>query len=180
MGYIRFMKAVFLDRDGTMIVDPPDLRVDSVNEIELFPDTLEALKLLSTLDYSVFIISNQVGIGEGRYTYAEFEVIEAEMMRQLEPSGIEITDTYVCPHLPEDNCECRKPKPKMILDASREYDIDLANSYMIGDRQSDIMAGVNAGTKTILVKTGNEPVVSAEANYTADNLLAAIKYISIS
>ncbi|HEY5152905.1 MAG TPA: HAD-IIIA family hydrolase, partial [Candidatus Saccharimonadales bacterium] len=89
-----------------------------------------------------------------------------------------ILSTYVCPHRPEDNCECRKPKPLMILQAAKEFDIDLSASYMMGDRQSDIMTGVNAGTKTILVQTGNEPVVSPEATYAAANLRDAVRYIA--
>jgi histidinol-phosphate phosphatase family protein len=172
------MKAVFFDRDGTLIVDPPDLRVDSVGEIELLPDTLEALAKLSKLDFGVFLVSNQAGIAEGRITRDEFTAIENAFIKMIEPSGIKILKTYVCPHKPEDNCVCRKPKSFMLLQAAREFDIDLANSYMIGDRESDIMAGVNAGTKTILVQTGNEPVVSDEATYIAKDLLEAIQYIA--
>jgi D-glycero-D-manno-heptose 1,7-bisphosphate phosphatase len=172
------MKAVFFDRDGTLIVDPPDLRVDSVDEIELFPDTLRALSELAKLDYGVFLISNQAGIGEGRITRQEFETIENKVIELIKPSGINVLNTYVCPHVPSDNCVCRKPKPYMVLQAAEEFDIDLPQSYFIGDRESDIMAGVNAGTKTILVKTGNEPVVSKEATYTATDLLEAIEYIA--
>lgn len=171
------MKVVFLDRDGTVIVDPPDLRVDSIDEIELFADTIKALKYLADQDYSVIFISNQAGIGEGRFTQAEAEVIQNKVAEMLKPSGIKILKTYVCPHIPEDNCECKKPKPKMILDAAKEFDVDLASSYMVGDRQTDIMTGVNAGTKTILVKTGNSPVISEEATFIAENLLKAAKYI---
>jgi D-glycero-D-manno-heptose 1,7-bisphosphate phosphatase len=172
------MKAIFFDRDGTLIVDPPDLRVDSSAELELLPDTLEALAKLSKLDFGVFLISNQAGIGEGRITRDEFTAIEDTFIKMLEPSGIKILKTYVCPHRPEDNCVCRKPKPFMILQAAKEFDIDLAESYMIGDRESDIMAGVNAGTKTILVQTGNNPVETNQATYVAPDLRAAIQYLA--
>lgn len=172
------MKAVFLDRDGTLIVDPPDLRVDSVAKIHLFPDTLKALELLASLDFGVIEITNQAGIAEGRLDKAEFEEINAKVLEMLESSGVKILKTYMCPHAPEDNCVCRKPKPKLLLDAAKDFDIDLSNSYTIGDRESDIMAGVNAGTKTILVQTGNEPVTSKEANHTAPNLLEAVRYIA--
>jgi histidinol-phosphate phosphatase family protein len=172
------MKAVFLDRDGTLIVDPPDLRVDSIEEVELFPETLPALRTLAKLDYGVFLISNQAGIGEGRLTIEEFRIIEDVFIARIVPSGIRIVKTYVCPHLAEDNCQCRKPKPFMIEKAAREFDIDLANSYMIGDRQTDIMTGVNAGTKTILVQTGNEPVTSAEATVTVPTINEAVDYIA--
>lgn len=172
------MKAIFLDRDGTLIVDPPDERVDSIAELELLPDTLPALKKLSKLDYAIFIISNQAGIGEGRITLAQFQDIEDAFIAMLAPSGITVRKTYVCPHTPQENCVCRKPKPFMILQAAKEFNIDLANSYMIGDRESDIMAGINAGTKTILVQTGNAPVTATRADYTATNLSTAVDYIA--
>jgi D-glycero-D-manno-heptose 1,7-bisphosphate phosphatase len=171
------MKAVFLDRDGTVIVDPPDERVDKIEKIELFPWTINAMSKLAELDFGAFFITNQAGIAEGRIDISEFNSINEKVLEMLEPSGIKILKTYVCPHGPDDNCDCRKPKPTMILQAAKEFDIDLANSYMIGDRESDILAAVNAGTKTILVKTGNSPVVTDKADYMADDLLAAAQYI---
>jgi D-glycero-D-manno-heptose 1,7-bisphosphate phosphatase len=84
----------------------------------------------------------------------------------------------MCPHIASDNCDCRKPKPKMILDAARDFNIDLSSSYMIGDHQSDITAGLRAGARTILVKTANKPEDSDDATYTAPNLLDAIQYIA--
>lgn len=172
------MKAVFLDRDGTIIFDPEDERVDKVEKIKLFPDSLEALRTLSTLDYSIFIITNQAGISEGRIDEEGFWKIHNVVLEKLSPSGVEVVKTYVCPHGPSDGCDCRKPKPKMLLQAAEEFGIDLANSWMIGDRESDIMAGKNAGTKTILVKTANVPVESPEATYTAPNLLDAVQHIA--
>lgn len=172
------MNAVFIDRDGTIIVDPQDERVDKEEKIKLFPDTIEALKLLASLDYGVIIITNQAGIAESRITEVDFQRINARVLEMLEPSGIKILNTYVCPHGPDDNCECRKPKPTMILEAAKDFDIDLANSYMVGDHESDIKAGLNAGTKAVLVKTANKPEDSPDATYTAPNLLGAMKYIA--
>jgi D-glycero-D-manno-heptose 1,7-bisphosphate phosphatase len=178
LSYTFNMKAVFLDRDGTLIVDPPDLRVDSIEEIELFPDTIEAMRQLAKLDYGVVLVTNQAGIAEGRLTEDDFWQIENKVIEMLAPSGIKILKTYFCPHSPADNCQCRKPKPFMLLQAAKDLDIDLANSYTIGDRESDILAGQSAGTKTILVQTGNTPVTSTEATYTAANLLEAVRYIT--
>jgi D-glycero-D-manno-heptose 1,7-bisphosphate phosphatase len=173
------MKAVFLDRDGTLVVDPPDLRVDSIDKLQLLPTTLAALTKLANLKWGgVFIVSNQAGIGEGRITFDEFQAIEDAFMAMIAATGIEILKTYVCPHKPADNCVCRKPKPFMLNQAAEEFDIDLAQSYMIGDNESDIMAGVHAGTKTILVQTGNEPVVSKEATVTVPTILEAVEYIA--
>jgi len=161
-----------------MIVDPPDLRVDSISDLHMFPDTVKALKLLATLDYGVFEVTNQAGIGEGRITRADFERINNTFLDLIDASGVKILKIYICPHRAEDHCACRKPKPLMLLEAAKEFDIDLAESYVIGDRESDILAGVNAGTKTILVKTGNTPVTSPEATYTAADFLEAVKYIA--
>lgn len=172
------MKAVFLDRDGTTIVDPPDLRVDSIEKLKLFPETLDALRLLAKLDYKVFLITNQAGIHEGRISVDEFNVINNRFIEMIKSSGVEIIKTYMCSHSEQTNCACRKPKPGMLLQAAKDYDIDLSNSWMIGDRQSDIMAGVNAGTKTILVETGNSPVSSKEADFTATTLVDAIQHIA--
>lgn len=171
------MKIVLLDRDGTAIVDPPDERVDRIEKIRLFPDTIEALRYLAAHDFAVIFVTNQAGIGEGRITLTEFEAIHGEVKARLGPSGITILRTYLCPHTPGDQCDCRKPKPTLLLQAIRDFNLDPKTTFMVGDRHSDIMAGVTAGTKTILVKTANIPVESAEADYTAPSLLDAVKYI---
>lgn len=173
------MKAILLDRDGTVIRDPEDERVDTEEKIELFPDSIEALRYLADHDFSVIFITNQAGIAEGRITEQDFERINGKVLEMLSPSGVTILKTYMCPHAPEDNCECRKPKPKMILEALKEFDLKAEDIYMAGDRESDIMAGINAGTKTILVKTANIPVTAEQATYTAPNLLDAVKYAVI-
>ncbi len=172
-------RAVFLDRDGTITVGTPTYeRVDSLEKVQLLPNTLEALKLLATLDYDVFIVTNQAGLAEGLITKDEFTEINGKVMGLIRPSGIQILDIFVCPHGEHDNCACRKPKPKLLFDAARMFDIDLTNSWMIGDRPSDVMTGVNAGTKTILVKTGAPTVESDQATVTLPTLLEAIRYIS--
>ncbi|HXE10236.1 MAG TPA: HAD family hydrolase [Verrucomicrobiae bacterium] len=172
------MKAVFLDRDGTLIVDPPDLRVDSISKIHLFPDVFKAMKRLSELDYAVFIVTNQAGIAEGRLSETDFERLNGIVLELLQPTGAKIRKTYVCPHGEDGKCECRKPKPKLLFDAAREFEIDLKQSWSIGDRESDILAGKAAGTKNILVKTGNTPVTSDDADYTAADILEAVEYIA--
>ncbi|HEY1645081.1 MAG TPA: HAD family hydrolase [Candidatus Saccharimonadales bacterium] len=173
------MKAVFLDRDGTINAGIPVYeRVDSIEKLKLLPNVIDALKRLSQLDYAVFFITNQAGISEGLITMDQFDSINTELLKMIAPSGVKVLKTYVCPHGEDASCECRKPKPKLILDAASEYDIDLAQSWIIGDRPSDVMTGVNAGTKTILVKSGDPNVESSEATFTAPSLLEAIEYIA--
>jgi len=174
------MRAVFLDRDGTVNVGTPVYeRVDSVEKLQLFLDTLEALKLLSTLDYKVFLITNQSGVAEGLLSLEEADVINQKLLEMLQPSGVQIVQTYVCPHQESDHCTCRKPLPKMILDAARDHGIDdLAGSWMVGDRATDVETGVNAGTRTILVLSGRKDAHSDQADYVAANLLDAVKHIA--
>lgn len=173
------MKAVFLDRDGTITVGTPTIeRVDTPDKAKLLPNTIEALKLLSTLDYKVFIVTNQMSIFEHRITEEGFHEINNKILEMIAPSGVMITKTYFCPHGPDSGCVCYKPKPGMLLQAAKEYDINLSESWMIGDRPSDVMTGVNAGTKTILVRSGVPDVTSAEATFTAPSLLEAVQYIT--
>ena len=172
------MRAVFLDRDGTINVGIPRIqRVDSVEKVELLPKVIEGLSLLTTLEYAVFFVTNQAGIAEGLITRADFDMINERTLELVAPSNIKILDTYVCPHSAQDNCDCLKPKPGMLLEAAKKYDIDLSESWMVGDRLSDVKTGINAGTKTILVLSG-EPVESPEATYTAPDLLDTIQFIA--
>lgn len=173
------MKAVFLDQDGTVNVGTPTYeRVDSVEKVVLLPKTLEALSLLSKLNYFVFFVTNQAGLAEGLITEVQFDEINDKVLELIEPSGIKVEKTFVCPHGEDSQCDCRKPKPGLLINAAREYEIDLSQSWMIGDRPSDVMTGVNAGTKTILVKTGVPTVESPEATKTFPSLLEAIEYIA--
>lgn len=173
------MKAIFLDRDGTVNIGVPVYeRVDSLDKVKLLPNSLEAMKLLAGLNYGVFFITNQAGLAEQLITLKEFYAINNKVLELIAPSEVKIIKTYLCPHSENDNCDCRKPKPKLLLDAAKEYDIDLEESWMIGDRPSDVIIGVNAGTKTILVKTGVPSVKSEQATFTAPSLLEAAQYIS--
>ena len=171
------MKIILLDRDCTIIVDPPDERVDNITKIELFPDTIHALRYLAENDFAVIIITNQAGIAEGRIGEEEFEAINTEVIRRLEPSGINILKTYMSPHGSGEVNEWRKPGPGMLLKAAEDFGFELKSTYMVGDRGSDIMAGVNAGSRSVLVKTANIDVVSDEAEFTAQNLLEAVEYV---
>lgn len=173
------MKAVFLDRDGTINDGvPTHERVDSVDKVSLLPNTLEALKILAGLDYAVFFVTNQAGVAEGIITQEDFDAINERVLELIAPTGIRIVETYVCPHGENANCECRKPKPKMLLDAAHKYDIDLSESWMVGDRPTDVTTGLNAGARAILVKTGIPTAVAPEATATVPSLLEAVKYIA--
>jgi len=167
------MKIVLMDRDGTLIVPPKDRRVDTPEKIKLFPDTLEALKLLADNDYKIIVVTNQSGIAEGRFNENDYMKINDHFIQMLAPSGIEVLKVYTCPHRRADNCDCRKPKPALILQAASEFGLDLKDCFMVGDRQDDIDIAKNAGCRSILVKTGDFPVVGNDATYIAEKLVYA-------
>lgn len=171
------MKAIFLDRDGTINAGIPKYeRVDSPDKVEILPSVIEALELLSKQDYAVFFVTNQAGLAEGLITKEEFDAINNKVLGEIASSGIRVRETFVCPHGEQDGCDCRKPKPKLLLDAAEKYGINLSESWMIGDRLTDVHTGINAGTKTILVQTGSASE-APEANFVAPTLLDAIKHI---
>ncbi len=142
--------AVFLDRDGTLMVD-----VDYCGDpakVEVFPDAGEALRQLKQAGYKLIVVTNQSGIGRGYFTEDDYRAVEREFLRRL---GNDLIDaTYYCADLPGTNSARRKPAPGMIFEAQRDHHLDLARSYFIGDKTSDIECGRNAGVRTILVQTG--------------------------
>ena len=121
-------------------------------DVHIFPDVPEALRKLKNCGYKLIVITNQSGIGRGFFNEKQYRAVEERVSALTGKSVIDAT--YHCPHLPPDRCKCRKPAPGMILAAARNHDIDLAHSFFIGDKQSDIECGRNAGVKTILVRTG--------------------------
>ncbi len=169
---------VFFDRDATLVVGTPLYdRVDSVDKVEVFPDTIEALQHLANHGYKAIIVTNQAGIAEGLISEKEFWEINDRVLELVAPSGLEFLRTYMSPHGWNVVNDWRKPGPGMLLQAAKDFDLDLSEMYMVGDRRSDVTCGINAGTKTILVQTGEPNVQAPEADYTARNLLDAAEYI---
>src|SRR5437016_5412153 len=129
--------AVFLDRDGTLMHD-----VDycgAVKDVHVFEEAPAALRKLKEHGYKLLVITNQSGIGRKYFTEADYRKVEDEVSRQIGQGLIDAT--YFCPHLPESGCQCRKPSPEMILQGAREHHIDLARSFFIGDKKSDLECG---------------------------------------
>jgi D,D-heptose 1,7-bisphosphate phosphatase len=180
-------KAVFLDRDGTLNEDPGYL--GDPKKLKLFSDTAQTLALLKN-DYKflLIVISNQSGVARGLISNSDVDAVNTELNNQLSVFNVKIDAFYYCPFHPdfsdEDDCTCRKPSPKMILEASKDFNIELSSSYFIGDTVADIYAGKNAGVKTILVKTGygeaSFSILQKEnnfASFVAENLTDASKFI---
>lgn len=135
-------RALFLDRDGTLIVDVGYPR--DPERVTPIPGVAEALRELQK-SWALVVISNQSGIGRGRITEAEAAAVHARFVELFEQAGVRFAGSYYCPHAPDAACRCRKPMPGMIQDAAREHDLDLAASVMIGDKPSDLEAGRAAG-----------------------------------
>ncbi len=149
-------KALFLDRDGVINVD--DGYVSKRDDFIFVDGVFRALRYFKDLNYLLFIVTNQSGIGRGYYKRADFLDLTAYMLDELKRENIHIKKVYFCPHAPEEDCECRKPKPKMILDAIEEFGIDAQKSIMIGDKISDVRAGFEAGLGRLFLvgdKRGN-------------------------
>jgi D-glycero-D-manno-heptose 1,7-bisphosphate phosphatase len=172
-------RAVFLDRDGTIMEDSN--YVGDVARVVLIPGADAALKRLQDAGYKLFIVTNQSGIGRGYFTHEAVEAIHAHLDEYFGRSGVRFDHYYVCPHHPEDNCDCRKPKPKFLLEAALTYGLDLSRCFMIGDRPTDLQAGINAGTKTILVLTGagRDTIAKPEVNadFVAEDIGQAAAWI---
>lgn len=169
------MKAVFLDRDGVVTEDLG--YVHKIGDFNLVLNAVEGLRLLK--GFKLIFITNQSGIGRGYFKFQDFLQYNNRVVAELKKHNIKIEKTYVCPHAPDENCECRKPKAKLINDAAKEYGIDLSKSFMIGDKKIDVGMGRNAGCKSILVLTGNgmKEKENAKADYVAKDLIDAAKWI---
>ena len=147
------MKAAFLDRDGVINIDHG--YVSKIEDFEFKEGIFELLKTLQEMGFTLFVVTNQSGIARGYYTLDDFLKLSDYMLKELKKRGFEIKEIAYCAHHPEvtGNCSCRKPKPGMILDLSKKYGINLKESLLIGDKQSDIDAAKNAGVaKSYLVK----------------------------
>jgi D-glycero-D-manno-heptose 1,7-bisphosphate phosphatase len=138
-------KALFLDRDGTINLEKN--YVYKISDFEFLPGIFDLIHYFQNKGYLIFIITNQSGIARGYYTEQDFHTLNNWMLAEFEKENIKITKVYFCPHHPDfsNSCKCRKPKPGMILQATREYHIDLKNTVLIGDKKRDILAGKNAG-----------------------------------
>lgn len=180
---MKLKKAVFLDRDGTINEEREYLY--KVEECRFLPGVKEAVKRLNSAGYLVIVVTNQSGIARGYYTESDLERLHHYMTEEFTDSGARVDGWYYCPHHPEfpageAACDCRKPLPGMLLAASGELGIDLSSSWMVGDKSADMEAGIAAGCRSILVRTGYGAAEAAAAPsgvIAVDDLGAAVEVI---
>ncbi len=164
-------KVVFLDRDGVINKEVGYLHI--IEDFEFIDGVFDTCLYFQSLSYQIIIVTNQSGIGRNYYNESDFHVVNDWMLKQFKNQGVDILDVFFCPHGPESNCDCRKPKPGMFNQANAEHDINMKNSWMIGDKEADIQAANTAGIQnTILVKSGH---AIDEENSKAKFILSSIE-----
>ncbi|NMB38240.1 MAG: HAD family hydrolase [Firmicutes bacterium] len=164
-------RAFFLDRDGVLnrsYKHPPN----NADELVMIPGVGQAVRKLNELGYRVFVVTNQGGVGLGYFSREALQEIHCKLLQEMEKDGAHIDQIAVCIHKPQSDCSCRKPKPGMITALADQYHIDLSNSYTVGDRDVDIIAGQAAGTKTIYIGSRNHAPEGVDL--VSPNLLAAV------
>lgn len=180
--------AVFLDRDGTIIEDVDFLR--TADQLRIFPWSAPAIRALNEAGHAVVVVTNQSGIARGLFDEAQLGDVHAALTGALAGQGAAIDAYYFCPHHPDAldeqyrlDCACRKPAPGLVLRARDDMGLDLSRSWMVGDRWRDVEAGLAAGVRSILVRTGYgaedaaHPPADVRADAILDNLMEAVDWI---
>jgi D-glycero-D-manno-heptose 1,7-bisphosphate phosphatase len=145
--------AIFLDRDGTL--NEGVGYVNHESRFRLFPWTVEAIRTIRDEGFLAVMVTNQSGVGRGYFSEEMLREIHADFQRLLEAAGTALDGIYYCPHRPDEGCECRKPKPGMLLRAAKDLGCDLSRSWMIGDNESDLKTAWSVGARAALVRTGD-------------------------
>jgi D-glycero-D-manno-heptose 1,7-bisphosphate phosphatase len=165
-------RAVFFDRDGTLMEEAH--YCGDPAQVKVYPGVPDALRKLKEAGFRTFVVTNQSGIGRGLITEAQYRAVEAELLRQIGEGLLDAS--YFCPDAPGVPSTRRKPEPGMLLEAAADFGIDLAASYLIGDKSADIECGRRAGTSTILVRTGYGEQV-CRPDYTASDVVQAVQIV---
>lgn len=171
------IKTIFLDRDG--VINEETSYLHKIEDFKFINGVFEACLYFAKLDYKIIIVTNQSGISRGYYTESDYQKLTKWLLAQFKKNNISILDTFYCPHSPEFNCNCRKPKPGMFNQAKIKHSIDIEKSWMIGDKENDILAAFSAGIKnTILVRSGHLiKENNSKSTYIVDSIKDSIKLI---
>lgn len=168
------MNVVFIDRDGTIIVEPADEQIDSLEKLELIPHAIEGLQLLRDRGFELVMVTNQDGLGTDRYPVASFDLPQNKLLRILEGEGVTFSRIFVCPHVPADQCTCRKPKTGLLDQYLKDQKPDLGRSFVFGDRETDVQLGKAIGCKTVRLSLDSQ----STADFVASDFLEACRFIA--
>ena len=172
------IKVIFLDRDG--VINEEVGYLHKIKDFKFINGVMDSCNYFLSLGYQIIVVTNQSGIGRGLYKEEDFNIVNEWMLDNFRQEGIRILDVFFCPHGPDDNCHCRKPKPGLFINAKEKYDIDMKKSWMIGDKEVDIEAANNAGiSQTILVRSGH--IINEDATkskYILDSIFDIANVIS--
>ena len=170
-------KTIFLDRDG--VINKEVNYLHKIDDFEFINGIFDTCIYFQKLGYKIIIITNQSGISRGYYTEKQYQIVTKWMLNEFLNNQVQILDIFHCPHSPEANCNCRKPKPGMLLDAKSKHNIDMKKSWMIGDKENDIIAANKSGiTNTILVKSGHQiNETNSNAKYILESVIQSSKVI---
>jgi D-glycero-D-manno-heptose 1,7-bisphosphate phosphatase len=168
---VKKNRVLFLDRDG--VINKEKNYLYKIEDFEFIDGLFEVCRLYQDRGYKIIIVTNQSGIGRGYYSHADFAKLTDWMISEFTQNGVTILDIFYCPHTPDDECSCRKPKTGLIDKADELYSVDHQNSIIVGDKESDILLGLNANIgKKILVRSGHKV---DEKNTKADIVVDSIK-----
>ena len=154
-------KTIFLDRDG--IINEEINYLHKIDEFEFIEGIFDSCLFLINLGYKIIIITNQSGIARGYYSERDYQKLTQWMLNKFNEKNIKILDVFHCPHGPDSSCYCRKPKPGMFLEAKSKYNINMKKSWMIGDKETDILAAISAGISKTILLIDKHSKVSAES-----------------
>jgi imidazoleglycerol-phosphate dehydratase/histidinol-phosphatase len=153
-------KVLFIDRDGTLIEEPEDFQVDAIEKVRLVPDVIASLLELARHGYRFVLVSNQDGLGTSSFPQADFDICQQHTLGLFSSQGIQFDEIFVCPHLPDENCECRKPRTGLLTRYLAATDINLSLSAVIGDRSTDMELAERIGVQGLLVNTDDPAAVN--------------------
>ena len=167
------MKLVLIDRDGTLIVEPPDQQIDSLEKLEFIPGVISGLNLLTRAGFTLVMVTNQDGLGTKSNPKEAYDKVQNKIISLFSGEGISFAEVFVCPHLPDEGCKCRKPGTGLVDDYVAETDPDIDSSFVIGDRSSDVIFGKSLGFKTALLGSDK----SSEPDFLSENFIDICRYI---
>jgi imidazoleglycerol-phosphate dehydratase / histidinol-phosphatase len=168
------MKVIFLDRDGTIIVEPPDEQIDTLEKLEIIPGVIQGLRLLQNCGYTLAMVSNQDNLGSAAYPQKSYDLVQRKLMGLLNGEGIQFAGVFVCSHGSKDGCTCRKPKTGLVDEFIRKNNVDLSHSFVFGDRETDVQLAKNIGCKSVRLTSDT----STKSDFRTDNFLEACKFMA--